>query len=214
MKYKNIVFDWDGTLGMTHDIWLAGYREALEKQNHTFIDSAIAQYFFHDRENTALKYPDLDMEKLMEFTVAYVYSHLDELVLYDGVMHALAHFQSIGVQMTLVSSSPRKLLEKGIHACNVESCFLSIISGDDVMRHKPHPEAFNQSLDVIRGKPEETLIVGDAKNDVLAGKVAGTTTCLFLPQENELYYDFDELKTSDPDYIITKITDLIQIIES
>lgn len=211
MKYKHIIFDWDGTIGMTLHLWLAGYRQSLQNQGHTFLDSIIARDFFYEHDKGVLKYPEVDFEKLVDETRAHVFSHLDDLKLYDGAKETIQKISDDGVNLALVSSSSRQLVEKGLSLHGLGGYFISVICGDDVTRHKPDPEAFEQTMSKINATPEETMIIGDAKTDILAGKAAGVKTCLFTPKENELFYDFEELKSSDPDVHITKMIDFLTV---
>lgn len=213
MKYRTIIFDWDGTLGMTLHLWLAGFREALHTQGVELGDREIAADFFSNHKLSYQKYPHIDFDQLLDEVRAYVNSHLDSLVLYEGVQETLEQLSASGVTMALVSSSSRQLLKKGLELHGLDGYFESIISGDDVTRHKPHPEPFLQTLSVLDALPEEVIIIGDAKTDVIAGKAAGLATCLFLPPENELFYDFEDFMQSQPDAAITQMTDLLEVIE-
>lgn len=212
MKINNIIFDWDGTLGMTLHLWLAGYRQALQDQGHTILDSIIAQDFFYEHDKGQLKYPDIDFEKLIDDTRAHVFSHLDDLKLYEGAKEAVVSLHDQGINLALVSSSSRQLVEKGLSLYGLEMYFKSIISGDDITKHKPDPEAFNQTFNNIEAVPEETLIIGDAKTDIIAGKTTNTITCLFAPSDNEIFYDFDVLRATEPDFEITSQKQLIEIV--
>ena len=212
MKIKSIIFDWDGTLGMTLHLWLAGYRESLEKQGHTILDSIIARDFFYEHDKGQLKYPDVDFVKLVDDTRAYVFSHLDDLKLYEQAKETVVVLHEQGIKLALVSSSSRKLLEKGLSLYGLEKYFSSIISGDDITKHKPDPEAFNQTFEAIDALPEETLIIGDAKTDIIVGKTTNTITCLFTPEANRMFYDFDVLRATEPDHIIAAQKELVDII--
>ena len=113
--------------------------------------------------------------------------------------------------LSLVSSSNRNLLEKGLILHGLTDYFSSVISGDDVTKHKPNPEAFRQTFDLIKKEPNEILIIGDAKTDIMAGHAADTKTCLFTPKDNELFYDFDELRSIQPDFEINTLSELLEI---
>ena len=176
MEIKSIIFDWDGTLGMTLHLWLAGYRQSLQDQGHTILDSVIARDFFYEHDKGQLKYPDVDFEKLIEDTRSHVFSHLDDLKLYPDAKETVVTLHERGFVLALVSSSNRKLLEKGLSLYGLETYFSSIISGDDITKHKPDPEAFNQTLQTIDCRAKNTLIIGDSRTDILAGKATGTKT--------------------------------------
>lgn len=212
MKIKNIIFDWDGTLGMTLHLWLAGYRISLQGQGHTVLDSIIARDFFYEHDKGQLKYPDIDFARLVDDTRAHVFSHLYDLKLYEGAKDTVIALHEQSIKLALVSSSSRKLLEKGLSLYGLEKYFSSIISGDDVTKHKPDPEAFIQTFEAMNAVPEETLIIGDAKTDILVGKTTKTITCLFIPEDNRMFYDFDVLRATEPDHIIKSQKELVDII--
>lgn len=212
MKYQHVIFDWDGTLGKTLHLWLAGYRIGLQNQQHTFPDSVIARDFFYEHDKASEMYPDIDIDELLNDAKGHVLDNLGSLELYDNVISTLDSLKDAGVTVSLVSSSYRPLLEAGLDAHNLQSNFVSILGGDDVSKHKPNPMAFQQTLDNVSMKPEETIIIGDAKTDVLAGKAAGVSTCLFTPADNEMFYDFAVLRATDPDYIIDDMGDFAGIV--
>ncbi len=213
MKYRTIIFDWDGTIGMTLHLWLAGFREALHTHGIELGDREIAEDFFSNHDQSYLKYPHIDFDELLDEVRAYVHSHLETLRLYDGVQDVLEQISSSGATMALVSSSTRQLVERGLDLHGLGEYFDSIICGDDVTRHKPHPEPFLQTLSAIDALPEDVLIVGDSKVDVIAGKAAGLDTCLFLPLENEMFYDFEDLMSSQPHATITQMTDILDVVD-
>ena len=210
-KFEAIIFDWDGTLAKTLHLWLSGYRLGLENQDHTFLDSVIAKDFFYEHDKAQEKYPVLDISRISSEAREYVKSHVSVLELYEGVNETLKSLKDKGLKIALVSSSPRQLLEAGLEVHNLTDYFSSIIAGDDVTKHKPHPEAFMQTLKLIGANPEHILIIGDSATDISAGKAAKTATCLFTPQENAIFYNFADSRLLLPDYEISNISDLLSI---
>lgn len=208
-KYELIIFDWDGTLAKTLHLWLAGYREGLEQQQHTFPDAIIARDFFYEHDKAVLKYPNINFEELVSFARKYIHNHVNQLKLYEDAKTVL---ESLDKQnLALVSSSPRNLLEAGLEANGLSKYFEFVIAGDDVTKHKPNPEAFNQTIEYFSASRDRTLIIGDAKTDILAGKAAQLKTCFFAPKSNEIFYDFVDTRRSKPDYEITSLQDLTTI---
>lgn len=211
---KNIIFDWDGTLGMTLHLWLDGYRAALEGQGHSLHDDIIAQNFFYGHEEVALKYPEVDFLKLRIDARAHTHDNLDDLALYESAAETVTALHDAGINVSLVSSSPRLLLDRGLASHDFTKIFTSVVAGDEVKNRKPDPEPFHKTLQNIQGHAEETIIVGDAEVDILAGKAAGVKTCLFTPEVNGLFHDFDDLHTHEPDHSISHMSDLLQVISS
>lgn len=209
MSINTIIFDWDGTLGMTLHLWLAGYQHGLQQQGHAMEESTIVRDLFYDHDRAPDKVPDVDFAKLVRDAKAHLHDNLPNLILYTHAKQTLENLAEAGITLTLVTSSPRNLLERGLAQHGLAACFTSIIAGDDVDYHKPHPEPFHKTLKAIEATPEKTLIIGDSHVDILAGKAAGTRTCLFTPQENALFYDFDILRATDPDINIDSLDQLL-----
>ncbi len=209
---KNIIFDWDGTLGMTLHLWLDGYRAGLLDQGHDIHDTIIANNFFYGHDEVAHQFPDVDFLSLRIFARAHTHDNLDNLTLYDSAKETVITLRDEGFDVSLVSSSPRLLLDKGLFAHGFQSLFTSVVAGDEVANRKPDPEPFLKTLHNIGGHAEETIVVGDAEVDILAGKAAGLKTCLFTPEVNGLFHDFDELHSHEPDHQITHMADLLKVV--
>lgn len=204
-----IIFDWDGTLAKTLHLWLIGYKKGLQKQGHTFSDVIIARDFFYEHDKAVLKYPNIDFEELVSYARSYIHNHVNQLELYEGAKDVLELLNT--QNLALVSSSPRHLLKAGLEAKGLSKYFEFVIAGDDVTKHKPNPEAFNQTIEHFSASRDKALIIGDAKTDILAGKAAQLKTCFFAPKSNEIFYDFVDTRRSKPDHEISSLQHLTTI---
>lgn len=207
MKWRSVIFDWDGTLAMTLHHWLLGYRTELEEQGHAFSDDHIVRDFFYEHDRAAEKYPDIQFEPFVRNVRAYVSTHANSLGTYPGARVMLESLRQDGVGLYLVSSSPRQLLKAGLESTGLLEFFPLVVGGDDVMRHKPDPEPFNQVIEGAKLDRTRTLMLGDSHNDIVAAKRAGISSCLFLPEENKLFYDFALLRKEDPDHTVTSLSE-------
>jgi HAD superfamily hydrolase (TIGR01549 family) len=212
MKYSSVIFDWDGTLGMTLHLWLEAYKNELQKLGYDLDNEIIISKFFYEREKIINKYPDIDFDILMEKVREYMTSHIPEMKLYAGVHESLEKLKSRNITLVLVSSSPRKLLEKVLKLNDLNKYFSAISGFDDINKHKPDPEPFLNIIEIAKLNPKTTIIIGDSSHDIIAAKRAGLDSCLFLPKENEIFYDFNKLKETNPTYNVDNLesfTDLI-----
>lgn len=214
MKYSSIIFDWDGTLAMTLHLWLEAYRTELIKLGFHYTDKVIVDDFFYEHDKTTIKYPDIKFENFIQNVCAYMVQHASSPNLYVGVHEILEKLQKNNVTMTLVSSSVRKLLKEALRHNNLDQYFSAIVAGDDVMRHKPDPEPFFNAIEIGKLDPKTTLVLGDSHNDMIAAKAAGLDSCLFLPEENKLFYDFETLKKTNPTYCVETLSDFAEMVVS
>ena len=212
MKYSSVIFDWDGTLGMTLHLWLDGYRNELEKLGFHYSDKVIIDDFFYEHIKAGVKYPDVDFKSFVPPVHEYVKSHISSLKMYANVHEVLERLQKNNINLTLVSSSKRKLLTESLEQANPLKFFSVIVSGDDVTKHKPDPEPFEQIIKIAKISPRNTIVLGDSHTDIMAAKAVGLDSCLFLPQENKIFYDFNKLKESNPTYTVENLKDFADLI--
>jgi pyrophosphatase PpaX len=212
MTIKNIIFDWDGTLAKTLDLWLAGFQKSFTARDMSFAPKAIVTEFFQDHHLVPQRHPDLDFPNIAAEARAHVFDAAASVALYDHVHDTLSALQQMDVPMSLVTSSPRHLLAKGIAAHGVDNFFISTVTGDDGFGHKPDPLPFHETLTRMGARAHETLIIGDSHVDILAGQNAGCKTCWFAPMQNDLFHDFDMIRGVGADHEVGCISELVDLV--
>jgi len=211
VSIKSVIFDWDGTLAKTLDLWLQGFHTAFGSRGHRFDPKFIAKEFFHDHPEVPARHPDLEFPTVAEETRSYVFNGLPTVELYEGVAETLKSLKHKGMTLTLVTSSPRHLLDRALGTHDLEHFFDSIVAGDGGFGHKPSPLPFKATLERVGGKASDTLIIGDSHVDILAGKSSGCQTCWFAPEHNSLFHDFEHIRSMSPDHEISRIRELVAI---
>lgn len=212
MRYSSVIFDWDGTLGMTLHLWLDGFRSELKKLGFEYSDKVIVDDFLYEHKKAAAKYPAIDFKAFVPPVHAYVKSHVSALKMYAGAREALWRLRENNINLTLVSSSEKTLLVDSLRQAGLTEFFSVIVSGNDVTHHKPHPEPFEQILKAADMNPKSTIVLGDSDTDIRAARAAGLASCLFLPPENKLFYDFEKLKGSNPTHIAESLKDFADLV--
>ena len=89
MKFSTIIFDWDGTLGMTLHLWLEGYRNELKKLGFNYSDEIIIRDFFYEHIKAVVKYPEIDFKTFVPNVHKYITSHVSNIKTYSGAYDAL-----------------------------------------------------------------------------------------------------------------------------
>jgi pyrophosphatase PpaX len=86
--------------------------------------------------------------------------------------------------------------------------FDTILSAEDVLNLKPHPEPILRALELLNISSAEAIMVGDTESDMEAAKAADVKTVAAL-------YGFagEQLRTLEPDYVIQNIAELLAILE-
>ena len=110
-------------------------------------------------------------QALRDFLQAYAGSH-DATTVYPGVTTLLDWLRGKGIALAVVTNKPERyvaplLAEKGLGE------FDWIIGGDTLPVKKPDPAGLLQVMRAAAVSPQQSLFVGDSRNDVLAARAAG-----------------------------------------
>jgi len=84
--------------------------------------------------------------------------------------------------------------------------FDMVVGASDRVRKKPYGDMLLHICETLGIEPENTLMVGDSKNDILAAKEAGIPSCLATYG----YFD-DEVFKLYPDYVIKSFDEVLKI---
>jgi pyrophosphatase PpaX len=200
--YSTLLFDFDGTLVPSLELWLQAFQYAVSQYGRDIPEQTIIdRFYYRDYVDVCAEFGFPSGEELRDhvhdgLTIAFTSAEL-----FEGVKDLLAKARSTGKRVGLVTSSPRMQVESVLSRVGIDKAFDTIVTGDDVVNFKPHPEPVLMALSNLDARADETLFVGDYVFDVLAGRAAGTTTALFLPDRHARFYDFDKLRATEPDLV-------------
>lgn len=200
MGIRTIIFDWDGTLARTLDLWVEGYHAAFAKRGLRYSTEVVIAEFFHEHHKVAARHPGLDFHNVADEARTHVRDGIGSVALYEGAAQALGHVKAQGLSLALVTSSPRRVVERGLAAHDLTGAFASVIAGDDGFGHRPDTQPFTETMARLQTRSEETMVIGDSHVDILAGQAAGCRTCWFAPQDNRLFHDFTHLESLGADH--------------
>eukprot|EP00270_Netrium_digitus_P013588 TRINITY_DN4529_c0_g2_i1.p1 TRINITY_DN4529_c0_g2~~TRINITY_DN4529_c0_g2_i1.p1 ORF type:complete len:421 (-),score=69.67 TRINITY_DN4529_c0_g2_i1:338-1600(-) len=72
------------------------------------------------------------------------------------------------IPMAVVSSRPRRYLERAIEAVGMEGFFNVVIAAEDVYRGKPDPEMYQYAAEKLQVMPERCVVVGCSNSSIEA----------------------------------------------
>lgn len=210
-KYNYVLFDWDGCLAKTLDIWLDAYKEVFAKYGIYPDDKAITHQIFGDWQGPA-KMGIKSMDEYNRLLLAKVARGYTTLKLYDNAREILHELKKRKKKLALITSSKRSLLIPVLNRLHLSSMFDSILTMEDVTRHKPDPEVILKTLTNLDAKKTESILIGDTKDDVQGAHNTGIDSILFYPKHNEIFYELDLLKSYKPTYIVDDFRKVLDII--
>jgi len=93
----------------------------------------------------------------------------------EGVRELLDASLRLNLRRAVASSSESAWVEPHLKRLGLLPLFEKVITGDDVApgRTKPHPDIFLKTLEAMRLRPEQALVLEDSPNGVNAAHTAG-----------------------------------------
>ncbi|GIP18091.1 phosphatase [Paenibacillus montaniterrae] len=144
------------------------------------------------------------VEEMIEAQLARKLTHLDEIELepISGIRELLLELRNNNISIGLASSSPRVFIEAVLTKFNIIDQFSCIVSGEEVDRGKPAPDVYLEAARMLKVKPEDCVVLEDAKHGVKAAKSAGMQ-CIGFVNPNSGNQDL-----SEADFAVTSIGEI------
>lgn len=87
-----------------------------------------------------------------------------------GAKAYLEYLRSQDIKLALCTNNQRKMAQIALRRHGIEAYFSLIISGDDVIHPKPHPEMYQKALDYFGISAQEALVFEDMLSGVQAAR--------------------------------------------
>ena len=215
-----VIFDMDGTLIDSIDIYFAIIEKALEKLNLPPVSRdkilAAAETETFNWELVLPREVLRGKENIIDEAWGVINEiapqmFADNLDLIKGADRILQIVSSSGLKIGIVTSTQRHYLETKmlpIKKAGVDKLIETIITSDDVEKRKPAPDPLIACAKQLDIPPAKCVYVGDTTTDMQAGKAAGMRTVGVLTG----FDDQDALNQEMPDAIIESIKDLKDVI--
>jgi HAD superfamily hydrolase (TIGR01509 family) len=204
-EYQYVLFDWDGCLARTFDVWLQESLTILGKNNiHATKDEVFAAFGLN---GIMLNFDLPDKKARQSELVEAATKRLERVELYPGVESALGALRAVK-KLAIVSDSQRHILDQGIAHNGLGAYFTSIVGRGEAGPIKPHPAGIEQALAEMGGSKSQAVMIGDSDKDIRAAGNAGIDSVLFYPAEHQSFYDISTLRSYGPTHIVHSFSEL------
>lgn len=173
-----ILFDMDGTLVDSEPLWLQAEIEIMQdvgcvwtaEDQLACLGGPRAKTERMMQEKSGNRMPDgyfgEQLDNLMEKKLA------SDLQIYDGALELVESCKAYGLKVGLVTASGFKLMRSVLRKFP-ENLFDVVISGDDVVKSKPDPEAYLKAAKLLSVDITGSVVIEDSVTGVTAGLASG-----------------------------------------
>ena len=210
-QYDVILFDWDGCMAKTLDIWLDAYHKTFAEYDKVLEDRVITQQVFGKWDGPT-KFGITNIDEYNKKLFSRLNEQYPTVTLYDNVKQVVSQLKKNGKKLAMVTTTDKKTVMPALQFNQLDQYFDIILTAEDVSKHKPDPEIVLKAIDMLKGKNETSIIIGDSKSDLGAAKSAEIDSILYYPEHNELFYDLDTLMEYEPTYVIRDFKEILDLL--
>jgi HAD superfamily hydrolase (TIGR01509 family) len=195
MAKKTLIFDMDGVLIDCKHLHAKAFINAWNEVNTDKIDELYHEKYL-DGLNTKAKIKYLedyfniktDMTKIFDLKQEYTYKNLEDFE-YSTTLYSLFSNLKNEFHLACASNSIRNTVELCLKKLNIYEFFESILSNEDVINPKPHPEIYNRTMTFLNSNKEDTYIFEDSQYGLQAAYASGANV-IQIYDSKDLNYNF------------------------
>jgi HAD superfamily hydrolase (TIGR01509 family) len=173
-----VLFDLDGTLVDTEPFWIAAEYALVEAHGgvwndehaHALVGNALLTSADYIREHGGV---DLDSPAIVERLLDEVVKAAEvDIPWRPGALALLAVLHEHGVRCALVTMSYQRLAEVVVQRLQ-PGTFDAVVTGDQVLDGKPHPEAYLTAAARLGVDPSRCVAIEDSPTGIASAEAAG-----------------------------------------
>ncbi|TAK62140.1 MAG: HAD family hydrolase [Bacteroidetes bacterium] len=203
-RFSCVIFDLDGTLTQTNELIFASFNHVTKKYlGKEYTPDEITAMFGPPEEIALLRlvgqeYLDAAIEDFFQF---YFLNHPRLASAHPGVHEILDYLKQQGTLLAVFTGKGKRSTIITLDALGIAHYFDLLVTGSDVINHKPSSEGIQKALAAFNIPASEALMVGDAVNDVKAARDAGVAMAAVLWDS----YGKDAVMKMDVDYMFHSV---------
>jgi HAD superfamily hydrolase (TIGR01509 family) len=177
-----VVFDLDGLMFNTEELYQQVGAELLRRRGHVLTQELLDQMM--GRPSRVALQIMIDTHRLAA-TVDELIAETDalfpeilrtQLAPMPGLVELLATLEARGLPRAIATSSRRSFVERVLGMFDYQRRFWPILTSEDIVQGKPHPEIYLRAAEHLKLSPAEMLVLEDSENGCRAAVAAGAVT--------------------------------------
>lgn len=212
-KIENFIFDIDGTLIDTIDMYMPAMIDTLAQHGHPVAPDKVEQTkhdLFGITGQDALRLAGISEDEIPAIQQDWfklAYQRADRAKVIEGIpemLNTLANRKDAKIAIA-TSKLADEYQEYFVNKYDFAKLFKVAITSADTKKHKPAPDPILAAMDKMGADPATTVYVGDTINDMKAAHAAGAKFA------GALYSSANPDSIKDADFPLMKPADLLEI---
>ena len=171
------LFDLDGTLVLTDDIYFDVWGKILKQYNlqltpdifKNYIaghsDYSVARHLLSDDSDTLIS----QMSKLKD---ELFLANINKIKIIDGAIDFLHKIKMMGHKIAIVTNCNRPVAEAILKHCNVINLVDTVVVGNECQRSKPYADPYLKAMKFFNSNNKKAIIFEDSKTGIQSGKTS------------------------------------------
>lgn len=176
---RGVIFDADGTLLDSMEIWVEVTPNYLAKRGHTLTTEMEKKLYSMSLEEGTQYIHDLfsltespeEIKKDILDTIADFYTNTVQLK--PGVYEYIQKLAKENIPMCVASAGNKELMEAAFTRLGILKNFKTILTCTELNVNKSVPDIFNKAAEILGTKTEETVVFEDSLVAIKTAKTAG-----------------------------------------
>lgn len=224
MKFTNkkvVIFDLDGTLIDSAPDLAVGINHMLTNLNRKSFSEDTIRGWVGNGASVLVKRAlsggsDIDksidselFSKALEiFLTFYAKNLCVNTVTYRNVKTTLKTLKNRGYTLAIATNKPFDFVEPILKGLNLDGLFKVILGGDSLKEKKPAPMMLLYICKKLKVEVDQSIMVGDSKNDILAANAANIQSIGLT-----YGYNYDEdISIHNPDIVFDNFLDILTVL--
>jgi beta-phosphoglucomutase len=209
-KIKAIIFDMDGVVVDSEPIHERSLRVVAERLGRSMTLAEAKSFKGSTEPASAVLMRDftgtmVSLEEIMRMRLAIVHELFGEVRLVDGALDFIIKCKEFGWTLALATSAVKEIQERVFAMFGIAPYFAAVVTGNDVVQGKPHPEPYLKTSAKLGLESEACLVIEDSKFGIISGKAAGCKVTGITTS-----FPADQLKEAGADLVVGTFTELAE----
>lgn len=206
------LFDFDGTIVLTDDIYYDVWKNILLEFNVIITKEIFNKYIFGNSDDnvvrTLISGVNTNIQDISNKKDKLFLDNVSKIKLVENIVSFLDIIKLNGHKMCIVTNCNKNAIETSLKHLKLEKYFDFIIANGDAKKSKPHPDPYLLAIQKYNVDSQKCIIFEDSKSGLLSAKMTNPKCLIGIKSfynddkliqygANKIFYDYKNIEIKD-----------------